>query len=800
MIRSYLTIMFRNVMRQKIYAAITILGLTFGITFTLCIGVFVWSELQVNQDLKDVDRLYLVEVEDSRNEGSMLPFFVPAILGQRAVQQYPNIIENMYRFRDRSITVSKDDKHLRIQSMIGDSTLIEMFGFKVVDGVSKNALSDPSSMVISEHVALQFFNRVNVAGETVTVSTENNGRQDYHITAVIENPADKNSVSDFMNMDAQIFLSHANRANFNLGGIDDWEGNIITYIKVAPNITGEYATGTLNKLLQSEAPENIREAKVISLAAIKNYYLVTNHGAVEKLMYGLGLISGFILFLAITNFINITIARSFSRLKEVGIRTVMGGQRKDIMFQFLGEGMLFAITSGICSLVLYELLHGYFGTILETTLPSILDFQGPLWMAMISGTMLIGLLAGLYPALYIASLKTTDSLKGKLKSIKGTLRLSRTLVITQFFVAVVIFTAAFIMSKQVSFFLEADQGYDKSHVLIVSSVPRLWSEDGFNKMDVAKKEFLSSSKVEAVSLSWGSPNFNFSPYSAKIARIGNPTQQGVRTVICAADEDYAKVFGLTIQEGTFLFNAGTTRMMNHIAVNESAQKALNLEIGDKISIEYSDQEFTIVGIVKDFHFESFHKPIEPLVFIHTRDYTAFRYFSFKLAPGSISQSVKAVEAQWKKVFPNDPFVYNFTDDRLSIVYKTELQLKSASVASCFLILIIVLTGVLGLVSLNVAKRKKEIGIRKVLGAEVADILVLVSREYAAIMLVAFGLGVPISFLFGTRWLNNFAYHIALEWWLFTIPLLLLFIFTILLVVLQSLRTALSNPVNSLRYE
>ncbi len=217
MLNSYGKIMIRNMLRQKTYAGITVLGLTVGITFTMLIGVFVWSELQVNQNLKDIDQLFLVEVKQ-KSQGNMPAFFVPALLGQRAVEKYPHTFENYYRFRDRAITVSRDDKHLRIQSMIGDSTLIRIFGFEVLHGNVDAALNTPNAIVITEKIARQFFNRSDVLSEYLTVSTENNGLQDYQVTAVIADLAKKNSVSDFMNMDAQVFLSHSNRASFNLEG------------------------------------------------------------------------------------------------------------------------------------------------------------------------------------------------------------------------------------------------------------------------------------------------------------------------------------------------------------------------------------------------------------------------------------------------------------------------------------------------------------------------------------------------------------------------------------------------------
>ena len=348
--------------------------------------------------------------------------------------------------------------------------------------------------------------------------------------------------------------------------------------------------------------------------------------------------------------------------------------------------------------------------------------------------------------------------------------------------------------------MDTDLGYDKSFVLIVSSVPRMWNEEGFNKMDVARREFLSSPVVKSVSLSWGSPNFSFDPFSAKMNRAGSPIDQGTLTIMAAADENYARVYGLEMVAGKFFMDEGEPFQTNRLVLNESAQKAMAVQIGDKIKMQFSENEFTIVGIVKDFNFESLHQAIKPVAFTHSRDFQAYRYFSFKLNPGNITESLQAVEKIWKQVFPNDPFVYAFADERIAMNYKTELQLKKATSIASVLILIIVLTGVLGLVSLSVAKRNKEIGIRKVLGATASNILTLISREYAVLMCLAFGLGIPFSYMFISQWLSGFAYHIDLKWWMFIVPVLILFGITITMVSIQSFKTAMADPVKSLKYE
>jgi putative ABC transport system permease protein len=800
MYKSYFKIMMRNMLKQKFYSGITIFGLTVGMTFALLIGAFIWGEMQVNTNLKDVDRLYLMETKYKATEGTQPPFFVPALLGQQAIEQYPGVFEKYYRFRDREITVSKGDKHFRIQSMIGDSTFFEMFGFPVLYGNANNALNKPNTIVITEKIARRYFNKADVVGETLTLSTEVNGLKEHLITAVLANVQKKNSVSDFMNSDAQVFLPQDSRVDFNLGFQDEWNTGIITYIKLTPSSSVDEAKTILNKILVKDAPQAISEDKTIQLNFIKDYYLLTNHGVVQKLIVSLTVIMLFILLLAVTNFINISLASSFSRLKEVGVRKVIGGVRRQVVVQFLSESMVLAVTAGGASLIFYEIIHDYFGGMLNVSLPSALQMDFSFWVWMTAGTFLIGLLAGLYPSLYLSSTEAIESLKGKFNSVKGTIRFSRGLIAVQFLVAIFVFITSVIMSDQISYFMEADLGYDKSHVLLVSSVPRMWNDEGMNKIDAAKKEFLKSPKIQSASLSWGSPNSQFESFSANINLVGQPTDKGVLITMAAADEDYARVYGLKILEGNFLFDESENFQANRLTLNESAQKALSAKVGDKLRVQFSDKEFTVVGIVKDFNFESMHKRIRPVAFTHTRDFRAFRYFSFKLTPGDIALSVQEVEKLWKNIFPNDPFVYAFTEDRLQIAYQTELQLKKASSIASVLILIIVLMGVLGLVSLSVAKRSKEIGIRKVLGASASNILTLVSREYAMLMAVSFAIGIPVSYLFVLKWLSDFAYHIDLNWWMFAVPMLGLFFVTIIMVSLQSYKTAIANPVKSLKYE
>jgi putative ABC transport system permease protein len=338
-------------------------------------------------------------------------------------------------------------------------------------------------------------------------------------------------------------------------------------------------------------------------------------------------------------------------------------------------------------------------------------------------------------------------------------------------------------------------------VLTVSSVPRDWTPEGFNRMDAAKLQFQQVPSVQSVSLSWDIPNGNFGVV-AELYRQGKQPDEGVGMPILMADEDYRDTYQFTVLAGTFFQPKGQVQQPDDMVINESAQKALQVQVGDKIQMKGVPIVFRVAGVIKDFNFFSLHQRVKPLVFMNTRNnlFPAFRYFSFKMQPGNIAQSVQDLEHRWKEVFPNDPFEYTFMDQNLERLYKTEIQMKKAAGVATILMLFIVLLGVLGLASQSVTRRTKEIGIRKVLGASVSNVLLLITREFVWLIAIALLVAIPLTYYFVQQWLTTFAYHIDLYWWMFAVPGILVFLIALLVISGQSLKAALSNPVESLRIE
>jgi len=797
MLLSYLTLLFRNLRKHKLFAGINIIGLTAAITFALLIGGFTWSEMQVNQTLRSVDRLYLLELAQDIDGPE---FFMPLPLMPKAIDQYPQLIEDYYRFWDRNITISRDDKHFRLQSMVGDSTLLSAFGFEVISGNANNPLSQPNSIVITQKVATQFFGNDNAVGETLLIASEGQGLKNYQVTAVIADQQKKNTVTDLMNMNAEIFLSRTNASDFSLPSDEsNWQSSIITYVKLHKGVSAEEVNDKLNVLVKENAPLFYESGK-IALKPLSDYYLITNHGSVQKLLSSLAWAVVLILLLAIANFTNITIGGSLERIREIGVRKAIGGIRQQVVVQFITESLTYAFFSTALGLLLYELLHKDFGVMMETAVPSVRDFTIEYWLIIIGISLVVGITAGAFPAFYLASTSAVDSLKGKFKNVSGTVRLSRVLIGLQFTISLFMLACAVVMTLQFNYFLSKDLGYDRSQVLLISSVPRMWNEEGVNKVLAGKKVLQSNPLVESASLSLGSPAIQFNMGSDNTYPSGHAKEEGVNAYISVTDEDYAEVYGLTMVDGIYFNKAGGTHVPSSVVINESAQRALSLKVGDKIKLEQSgDQEFSVVGIVKDFHFESLHEPVKPAVLFNVRDSQIFRYFSLKLRRGNLADAVQEIEKSWRQAFPDDAFLAVFADERVGQQYKTELKLRKGAALASALMIVIVMTGVFGLVALTVARRTKEIGIRKVLGGSTTHILSLIAKEYVAMLLISCALAVPLSVWFVRYWLDAFTYHIDLKGWMFLLPVAGILLLTLLIVLSRAIRAATTNPVHAIRY-
>ncbi|MBA4146377.1 MAG: hypothetical protein C0523_11470, partial [Cytophaga sp.] len=658
----------------------------------------------------------------------------------------------------------------------------------------------PYAVVITEKIAKQFFNRADVVGETLSLSSGTDLEKEYVITAVMADPG-RNSVTDLININAQVFIPIQNAGDFLLPDTNSWQsGEMITYIKLTNTASAGTVESIINKAILDHGTDFQKQNIKLKLVGLSDYYLITQNGAAKKMIYVLAGIAVFILLLAVINFINISIASATVRLKEIGVRKAIGGVRRQLIIQFLSESLIITFFAGILSVFAYELWRSGFNDWLNVSLTSTWTVSFTFWKAYAMMLVVIGCAAGSYPAFFLSSYHAIDSLKGKLKESKSRFGFSKVLVTVQFLVAIMVFICAVVITRQVSFFMEKDLGYNKSAVLTVSSVPRIWSQEGIDRMNSAKKEFLTSSKVEAVSLSWEIPNGNNNGDS-DFYKYGSAEDQSVKVAQLFTDENFMEVYQLHLLEGKFFISKGEEWQPFTVVISQEASRQLRVSVGDKIKLKgVPDVDFTVVGIINDFNLFSLRDTMKPMVLFHTNETQRFRFLSFKLTPGDLSASVDEIQSRWKKIFPDDPFDYQFMDQRIANMYQSEQRLKKAATVATAIMMAIVLIGVLGLVALNVTKRTKEIGIRKVLGASVTHILVLFSREYAAMIVIAFVVALPAAFYFVNQWLSSFAYHVPLQWWMFALPGVGLLFLALFVVIGQAGKAATMNPVESLRTE
>ena len=801
MIKNYLKLAWRNITRHSFYSSVNIVGLFAGITFVLLIGAYVWGELQVNKNLRNAKQQYFLQsIWKDQNMG--LPIVTLAPVAKRLKEDYPNLVANYYRWDGITSGVSKGDKNFREGIQLGDSTILSMYGFELLHGNKSTALRDPYSAVITEATAKKYFGKSDVVGESITIQSFSGGKREFAITGVLK-PISKNSVTNLNeNNNNTIFIPANTYTYFGRTDMDNWTNTWIpSYIELKEGASLASVDKAIKQLMQTNASDVIKANLTIKLIPLTSYYIERDNALVKKMLYTLSFIAFFILLMAVINFINIAISSASNRMREIGVRKVLGGARSQLMAQFLTESLILVFIATLLALVAYTLTRSLFAEILGQQILPLASFPVYFIAIPIGLILFIGLLAGLYPAFVLSSVNTINSLKGKLKTVKENIWLRKSLVGFQFAVALIVLSCAAIVTLQVNYFFSQQLGYNKEYV-VSSQVPRDWSPEGVRKMETIRNQFAAMPEVSSVTLSYEIPN-GMNGGQPSVYNAGADSTAAVPMQALVTDESYLSTYQIPLADGAFFDSRGLDSgkvILTEKAVKALGYKTISAAIGRQVRIFNDPTVFTIKGVVNDFHFGSMQDGIQPVVFFNVGSAITYRFLSFKLKPGNIAASIETIQKKWSQLMPGSSFEYNFMDDALKKLYATEIQLKKAAYAATMLSLIIVLLGVLGLVALSVHKKVKEIGIRKVLGASVSGIMLLFVKEFLFIILVAAAVASPLAYFIMNNWLNNYASHISISPQPFVLSIILLAVVTLLLIGLQTLKAALANPVKSLRTE
>jgi putative ABC transport system permease protein len=802
MLHNYITIAWRNISKHKLFSFINIFGLAVGIAFTLLIGTYVWQELSVNAQLRNAGNQYIIQSKwKDPNMGYNLATI--AQLPTALKEQYPHLVANYYHWDGVTSNISKGDKHFRESIQVGDSTFLKTYGFKLLHGDVNTALNDPFSVVITQDRAIKYFGKTDAVGQTVSIENFSGQKHDFVVTGVLQKTP-KNSVINLNDNNISTFFLPAKAAAFLGRSLVGWNNNVVVgFLELTNGTKPADVERAMRSLLQKNASPQIAANLTPYLVPLKTYYLQANGGVVKTMLYTLSMIALFILLMAVVNFINICISRSSQRMKEMGIRKVLGGLRKQLIWQFLTESVLMVTFATLIALVIYALARPYFADILHTELAGLFSFPVYFYIIPVGLALLIGLAAGLYPALVLSSLKSIDSLKGKLDKVKDNVLFRKGLIAFQFTTAAVVLIGAVIISKQISLFFGKGLGYNKDYV-VYAQVPRDWSKPGVQKLEDVRYRLAQLPQVAAVTLSWEIPD-GMNGGSWQVSKMSDSPTQTFSSQLLVADGHYASTYGIPLKAGTFFTEPYSPADSAKVVINEKQAKALGynnaaLAIGQQFRSQAVQYPLTICGVVSDFQFGSMQSTIQPITFTNVNHVPFYRFFSIKLKPGNIETTLAALSKKWAETLPGAPFEYNFMDDALTKIYKTELQLKEASYLATTLAIIIVLLGVLGLISLSVQKRTKEIGIRKVLGSSVYNVIMLFLKDFLGTILLGGVIACPLAYWGMRSWLSGYANQVSITPTPFIVSVLALTVVTAILISIQTVKAALANPVKSLKSE
>ncbi|PJJ79476.1 ABC transporter permease [Mucilaginibacter auburnensis] len=799
MLQNYITVAWRNMWKHKFFTLINIFGLSIGICFTLVIAVYVWQESSVNSQLRNADNQYIIQSK-WKKPGLGYEMTTLAGLPQALKQNYPNLVANAYHWDGINSIVSKGDKHFQEILQVGDSSFINMYGFKLLDGDGATALKDPFSVVITEEKAIKYFGKTNCVGQTLTIESFKGEKHDFTVTGVLAKYR-KNSVTNLIERSNSTFFLPAEAVKFLGRDLDSWSNVVVVgLLELKEGIKPADLVGPMKTLIKVNATPQIAANLDPYLINLQSYY--QDNPVVKKTIFTLSCIALFILLMAVVNFVNICISSSSKRMKEMGVRKVLGGLRQQLIIQFLTESVLMVAIATLLSPGIYALSKPFFADLLSTEMTGILSLPYYFYLGLIAFALVIGILAGLYPALMLSSLKSVDSLKGKRDRVKDNVLFRKVLIGFQFSTAAVALIAAIVISAQIDLFFGKNLGFDKDY-LIYAALPRDWSKTGVQKMERVRSELSQLPQVKSATLSWEIPDGGAVGY-LQTYKFGADERQSFATTLMIADNQYANTYNIPLKAGEFFKKDYIQSDSALVVINEAQSKALGFKspkeaIGRQFNAQYNPT-FTICGVVANFQFGPMTGPVTPLMFMNVNQNNLYRYFSIKLRPGNTQADLAALQAKWTELMPGAPFEYNFMDDALAKIYRTEIQLKKASYLATGLAIVIVLLGLLGLISLSIQKRTREIGIRKVLGSSINGIVMLFLKDFVVVIAIAGLVACPLAYWMMNSWLNDYAYKTPLNVMPFGASLFSLLVVASVLITAQTIKAALANPVQSLRTE
>ena len=797
MFKSYFKIAYRNILKSKIYSGINILGFAIGLAAFILIALYVQYEFSYDTYNATAQNIYRVVRDKPGSTETVKTSVTPAPLGPLMKDEFPEIINaGRFTFSTNEVIRYGDKNFVEEKVFWSDSDIFSIFTFPFVKGDYKTALEDPHSIVLSESTAKKYFGNENPIGKTINFSD----RFDCKVTGVFFDIPDNSHFKMNVVLPYKTFFQMIHR------DITAWGGNFsYTYILLQDNTKPENLVAKLPAMLDTyvyekyapDIPAQYREKlQLQSLTSIhlhseRNQELELNGNYNSVLL----LMSLAILFLLIAciNYMNLSTAKSGQRGKEVGLRKVIGAQRAQLIRQFFGESMIMIFVAFVISIIIILLTLPTFNQFVDRSLTLSPSENPTLLYGLIILVLLVGLLAGGYPALMLSGFSPIAVLRGTFsRSSKGK-RLRNVLVLVQFSITIIFLIFTFVVSDQLSYILNKNVGYDKDQVVVL----KIQDRNIIQNLDAIKDELHRNPGIIAASASYRLPN-NIDEHQGAEWPGKDPNLE-MMLYYNYTDENFVNLYDIKVIEGRNFSLEYPSDKDGVFLVNETAVKMAGWKnpVGQEL-LHYSGKMGKIIGVMRDFNFLSLHRTIEPVYLYYSNN--IFDFLSIKISPTKIPKTLNYIENVIKKFSPALPFEYNFFDEEFAAAYATEQKMGALFGGFSVLAIIVACLGLFGLASFAAENRTKEIGIRKALGASVTGIFILLAKEFMKWVLLANIIAWPIAYYFMNGWLDDFAYKIQLGIGVFILSGVIALLIALLTVSKQALKAAQTNPINSLKYE
>jgi len=786
------------------YSALNIVGLAIGLACCILILLYVHDELSYDRFHDNADSIYRVVPTFTTSERTMYMAVNAHVQGPMLKNEFPEVLEYV-RFTSYGSPKVIEQGNISFSEerfLWVDESVFEVFSFDMISGSPKEALVNPNTVVITEEMAEKYFGSDNPMGKSLKV----NHNALYTVTGVIKNiPSSSYLKPDFLASFSTLGLEPSTNIAEDLLSMMNYYTYVLLqegtdYIEMEQKFT-EGINRYIGAMLES-----LGGSAELGLQPLRKIYLHSDREMESEqmgdityvwLFSGIGI---FILLLACLNFMNLSTARSANRAKEVGLRKVVGANKSQLVRQFLGESMILTFISFVLAIVLVMMSMPFFRNISgkEILTNTLLN---PVILAGFTGLFLIiGLIGGSYPAFFLSAFRPVEVIQGKLKRGAKSSALRIVLVSFQFAVSIILIIGTLTVNTQLKFVRSKNLGYDKNHVIVM----QMRNAETQNKYEAIKEAIKRNPSVINVSASTTSP-LGTSDFSVHHA-VGKPEDELNMLWAQMVDENYIDTYKMEIVQGRNFSKEFTSDKNEAIIINEAAVKKIgwqddpiNKQI-ERFTSPTTKQPYTVVGVVKDYHFQSLHQQIEPMMLYYTSPYGNFSRLSVRVRPENIQETITFLESTWAQFDTQYPFEYSFVDDQYDALYRTEVRLGKLFSYFTTLAILIGCLGLFGLTSFTTEQRTKEIGIRKVLGASIQGIIYMLVRDFTKWVFLAVVVAWPIGYYVMNKWLNNFAYRANLGVWIFLSSALLALVISIVTVSYQSIKAALANPANSIKHE